>query len=522
VIYRSPCPDVEIPDVPLTTFILRHAAQRASKPALIDGPSGRMLNYGQLADGARRVAAGLARRGFRQGDVLATICPSVPEFALAFYGVAALGGATTMLNPLYTAAEMHRQLTDSGARFVLTVPECFAVVREAVAGTRVAQIFVLDEIEDATSFHALLQHDEPLPLVPINPNDVVLLPYSSGTTGCAKGVMLTHRNLIASVTTRQLADPIDDHDTVVSVYPLFHIAGITHLNISLHAGASHILLPRYDLQTLLRLLQDYRATRIGLVPPVVLELARHPMVDQYDLSRLERIYWGAAPMDETVARACRERLGVHVKQAYGMTETTGAIHLVPIDEDRSGSTGPPLAGSEHKIVDLVTGATLPAGQTGEICVRGPLVMKGYLNQPEATAQTIDAEGWLHTGDIGWADDDGWLTAVDRLKEFIKYKGYQVAPAELEAILLTHPVVADVAVIPSPDEAAGEVPKAFVVLQGATTADELMSFVAIRVAPYKKVRRFEFVDTIPKSASGKILRRMLVERERAASRAPVLV
>jgi acyl-CoA synthetase (AMP-forming)/AMP-acid ligase II len=211
-----------------------------------------------------------------------------------------------------------------------------------------------------------------------------------------------------------------------------------------------------------------------------------------------------------------------VKQIYGLTEGSGGTHAVPIaDEDRPESAGPPLPGTEYKIADL-TGVALPPGQRGEVCLRGPLVMKGYLNRPEATAQTIDAEGWLHTGDLGVADEDGWLTVVDRLKELIKYKAYQVAPAELEAVLLAHPAVADVAVIPSPDEAAGEVPKAFVVLSEEATADELMAFVATRVAPYKKIRRLEFVDTIPKSAAGKILRRVLVERERKATSIPVLV
>jgi acyl-CoA synthetase (AMP-forming)/AMP-acid ligase II len=521
VIYPSPYLEVEIPDVPLASFVLRHAPRLADKPALIDGPSGRSLTYGQLADGVRRVASGLARHGFKKGDVFATICPNVPEFALAFNGVAMLGGATTMLNPVFTAGEMHSQLADSGARFVLTVPDRLATVREAVAGTRVEDVFVLGEADGTTSFQSLLQHDGPLPSVAISSaEDTVILPYSSGTTGRAKGVMLTHRNLIAAVLTRRQMIPSPEDDTVVSVSPLFHIAGISVLNAYLHAGATLVLMPRFDLPTLLRLLQEYRATRVALPPPIALELSRHPMVAEYDLSRLGLILWGAAPMDEAVARACRERLGCRVKQAYGLTEGSGMTHVVPLlAEDRPGSAGPPLPGSECTIVDVATGATLAPGHLGEIYLRGPLVMKGYFNRPDETAQTIDDEGWLHTGDLGVADEDGWLTVVDRLKELIKYKGFQVAPAELEAVLLAHPAVADVAVIPSSDEEAGEVPKAFIVLQNEATPEELMEFVAARVAPYKKVRRIEFIVQIPKSASGKILRRVLVERERAA--VPVL-
>jgi len=517
MIYRSPYPEVEIPNLPLTSVVLQHGERLANKPALIDGPSGRTLTYGQLADGVRRVASGLARRGFCKGDVFATVCPNVPEFAVAFYGVASLGGATTMLNPLYTAEEMHRQLADAEARFVLTVPECLATVREAVAGTRVEDIFILGEAEGATPFQTLLQNDEPLPPVAINPaEDVVMLPYSSGTTGRPKGVMLTHRNLIAAVMTRRVMLASPEDDTAVCVTPLFHIAGISVLNGILHAGATLVLMPRFDFQTFLRLMQTYRATRTALPPSVVRELSRHPLVEEYDLSKLGLILWSVAPMGEAVARACRERLGCQVKQAYGLTEGGGMTHVVPTDtEDRPGSTGLALPGIEYMIVDIATGAALAPGRSGEIRVRGPHVMKGYLNQPEATAEAIDAEGWLRTGDIGCADADGWLTVVDRLKELIKYKGFQVAPAELEALLLSHPAVADVAVIPSPDEEAGEVPKAFVVLNAETTTEELMDFVAASVAPYKKVRRFEFIDQIPKSASGKILRRVLVERERAS-------
>jgi acyl-CoA synthetase (AMP-forming)/AMP-acid ligase II len=524
MIYRSPYPDVEIPNVPLTPFILGQAARLANKPALIDGPSGRTLTYGDLADGVRRMKPGLARRGFWKGDVFATVCPNVPEFAVAFYGVASLGGATTMLNPLFTAGEMHSQLTDSGARFVLTVPERLATVREAVSGTRVEEIFVLGETEGATPFAALLQHNEPLPPVAIDSaQDVVSLPYSSGTSGRAKGVMLTHRNLIAGVLTRQSAAPVPEDDTIVIVSPMFHIAGLSVMNMMLHAGATLVLMPRFDFQTLLRILQDYRATRAVLPPPIILELSRHSLVAEYDLSRLRLILWGAAPMGDAVARACRERLGCRVKQCYGLTEANGMTHVVPMDaEDRPRSAGLPLAGTEYTIADIDSDAALAPGQPGEICLRGPLVMKGYLNRPEETAQVIDSEGWLHTGDLGVADEDGWLSVVDRPKELIKYKGFQVAPAELEALLLSHPAVADVAVIPSPDEEAGEVPKAFVVLNAETTTEELMAFVAARVAPYKKIRRIEFIDQIPKSAAGKILRRVLVEQERASIAEPVLV
>jgi acyl-CoA synthetase (AMP-forming)/AMP-acid ligase II len=516
MIFRGPYSEITIPDVSLPAFILQPAERFAGKPALIDGPTGRVMTFDQLAAGVRRLAAGLAARGFRKGDVFATAVPNIPEFAVAFYGVAALGGATTMMNPLYTVEEMARQLTDARARFVLTVPDRLETVREAASRAGAEEIMVTAEAGGTMSFDSLLHQDGPLPAVKIDPTeDVVTLPYSSGTTGCPKGVMLTHRNVIADALFVRVAEGVSADDTSVAVFPFFHVGGLSGLNVSLHAGATLVLMPRYDLATLLRLLQDYRATRVTLPPPVVLDLSRHPLVADYDLSTLRHIQWGAAPLGDAVARACQTRLGCGVRQGYALSEASSRAHTVPAGAgDRPGSAGPPLPGVECRIVDVLTGAALGPGETGEICIRGPIVMKGYLNRPEATAEAIDADGWLHTGDLGYADADGWLYVVDRLKELIKYNAYQVAPAELEAVLMSHPAVADAAVVPSPDERAGQVPKAVVVLtEGATVAPEdLMAFVAARVAPYKKVRLVEFVDQIPKSAAGKILRRVLVERE----------
>jgi acyl-CoA synthetase (AMP-forming)/AMP-acid ligase II len=521
MIFRSPYPDIAIPDTSLTPFIMRHARRLAAKPALIDGPSGRRLTYGQLVDAINRAAAGLTRRGFHKGDVIATVCPNILEFPIAYYAVSLLGGTTTMASPTLTAEELRRQLVDSGARFVLTVAERLDVVREAATATGVEEIFVPGETVVATPFTALLDNDGKHPTTVIDPaEDIVLLPYSSGTTGRQKGVMLTHRNLVAKTLSWHAHDPIAEDEVFVAVFPFFHIGGIMSLNIMLSRGLTLVLMPRFEFATFVRLLHDYRATRTAVAPPVVLELSRHPLVDEYDLSRIQTITWGAAPLSEAVARACSERLGCRIKQVYGLTEASGQTHLVPIDvDDRRGSGGPPVPGMICKIVDLETGAELGPGQTGEICVRGPQVMKGYLNNPEATAATIDAEGWLRTGDVGFCDEEGWIFIADRVKEMIKYKAYQIAPAELEAVLLAHPAVADAAVVRSPDHEAGEVPKAFVVLKEDVSADDLMAFVASRVAPYKKVRRLEITDQIPKSPSGKVLRRVLVERERAALAVP---
>jgi acyl-CoA synthetase (AMP-forming)/AMP-acid ligase II len=292
------------------------------------------------------------------------------------------------------------------------------------------------------------------------------------------------------------------------------------MNQALRTGATVVTMPRFDLDGFLAVLERHRVTKVHLVPPIILALAKHPSVEGRDLSSLKWINSGAAPLSAELAAACAERLGCLVVQGYGLTETSPVTHAVPVEreENRPGSIGPPIPSTECKVADLLDGRDLGPGEDGEVWIRGPQVMQGYLGDDEATANTLDDEGWLHTGDIGHADEDGWFYLVDRLKELIKVKGFQVAPAELEALLLEHPGVADAAVVGSPDEQAGEVPKAFVVPAGGAELDvaELQAFVAARVATYKQVRRIEVLDEIPKSASGKILRRVLVERERASA------
>jgi acyl-CoA synthetase (AMP-forming)/AMP-acid ligase II len=385
----------------------------------------------------------------------------------------------------------------------------------------VREIFVFGEAEGATPFADLLDNDGRPAAAEIDPHeDVVALPYSSGTTGLPKGVMLTHRNLVANICQCQGQVAIAEDDVIIAVLPFYHIYGMEIiLNACLYHGSTVVTLPRFEFEPFLRTMQDYRVTHAFLVPPIILALAKHPLVDQYDLSSLRIITSGAAPLSAQLSESCGQRLGCMVRQGYGMTETSPVTHGQPLGRERVGSIGMCSYSTESKIVDVLTGAELGPGEQGEICVRGPQVMKGYLKRPDATAAMIEPDGWLHTGDIGYVDNDGYFYVVDRLKELIKYKGLQVAPAELEALLITHPAIADAAVIPSPDEEAGEVPKAFVVLKAPITAEEIMAYVAERVAPYKKIRRLAIIDQIPKSPSGKILRRVLIEQERATT-APV--
>lgn len=519
MVFKSPYKEVMIPDVGLVPFVYEQAESYGGKPALIEGLTGRTLTYAQLWQGVRRVAGNLAKRGLKKGEVVALYLPNLPEYALAFHGTALAGGVVTTANPLYTVDELAYQLKDSGAKFLVTTGPLLEKALPACVKAGVQEVFAIGEGEGATPFTELLQEAEP-PHVAIDPqNDLIVLPYSSGTTGLPKGVMLTHRNLVANMV-QVLGSGVnlqpDEH--VIGVLPFYHIYGmLVILNLCLYKGMTIVTMPRFDLEQFLKLMQDYRITRANLVPPIILALAKHPMVSQYDLSSLKVIMSGAAPLSADLAQEAAQRLGCLVLQGYGLTETSPVTHVNPEEPDKIklGSVGPSIANTECMIVDLSTGNPKGVREEGEVWIRGPQVMKGYLNAPEATAAALTPDGWLRTGDVGYVDEEGYLYIVDRVKEMIKYKGLQIAPAELEAVLLTHPAVADAAVIPSPDPEAGEVPKAFVVLKPdiPASAEDLMDYVAERVAPYKKIRRVEFVQQIPKSPAGKILRRILVQQER---------
>jgi acyl-CoA synthetase (AMP-forming)/AMP-acid ligase II len=427
----------------------------------------------------------------------------------------------TTANPMLTVEELAAQLRDSGARLLVTVPELVEEATAAARQARVEEIFVYGEADGATPFSSLLQAGGEPPEVAIDPaTDVVALPYSSGTTGLPKGVMLTHRNLVANICQDTFERPREQwtDDRIIAVLPFFHSYGLVWLmNLPVYCGATVVTMPRFELREFLRVIQDYRITIAYVVPPIVLALVKHPMVDEFDLSSLDLVGCGAAPLSAELEVACGERLGCRMAQGYGLTETSPTTHRVTYDlaGQMPGEVGPLVPNTECRIVDVLTGEDAPAGESGELLIRGPQVMKGYLNNPQATALTIDPDGWLHTGDVARIEENGSLRIVDRIKELIKYKGHQIAPAELEALLLTHPAITDAAVIPLPDEEAGEVPKAFVVTNGSITSEEVIKFVAEHVAPYKKVRAVEIVEEIPKSPSGKILRRVLIERERDA-------
>ncbi|MDX2528224.1 MULTISPECIES: AMP-binding protein [Streptomyces] len=523
MIFKSKYPDVAPVDHPLHEWVLGDASRRGTRSALVDVASGRTLTYGELAALVRGIAAGLAAEGIGKGDVVALHSPNTVLFPVVLYATTAAGGTVTTLSPLATPAEIAKQLIDAEARLMVSVSALVETARAAVELVRRQtgrdiEILVCDKAEGHRSVLGLLS-DCDVPVFESDPAvDVAVLPYSSGTTGVPKGVMLTHRNLCTNLEQMNELHRVDENDRVIAILPFFHIFGLTALvNNALRRGATVYVHARFDLDAFLTSLERDRITHAYVAPPVMLALAKHPAVGKLDLSHLRRVICAAAPLDAGVQTAVAERLGVEIGQAYGMTELSPASHL-HADGNRDepvACVGDLLPSTQARLVDPVTGLDAAAGEPGEVWIRGPQVMKGYFGRPEDTDALVDGDGWLHTGDIARVDENGNWFIVDRVKELIKYKGYQVAPAELEAILVSHPGIADAAVIGVYDEEGNEVPKAFVVpTPGASlTADEVMAHVEGQVAPYKRIRRVEFIEAVPKAASGKILRRRLRERAR---------
>jgi acyl-CoA synthetase (AMP-forming)/AMP-acid ligase II len=515
--------DPVIPSATLPEFVLGQAHQRGDKRALVDAITGRALTYRELALDVRRVCARLAAHGVRAGDVVALCAPNSIEFVVAWYAASMVGAGLTTLNPALRSEEITQLLRQARARWLVTSVELFEEKMHLCAvAAGVRQTFVFGAADRPPmgtipfdSLYSEIDADVPAPRV--GPADVAFLPWSSGTSGLPKGVVLTHRNLVASLCQMRPVHGVGEDDVVIAALPLFHAFGFqVTLNLALLQGATVVILPRFELDAFLTAVQNHTVTRAEVVPPIVLALATSSRVDDFDLSSLRVVTAAAAPLDGDLARACAARIGCRVKQGYGMTELGGSSHTAPDDgPDKPESIGPALPGVECRVIDNATGAEVGPGEPGELLIRCAAVMDGYLGNPAATAAMIDADGWLHTGDVVTADPDGWFQVTGRIKELIKYKGFQVAPAELEGLLLTHPAVGDAAVVRSPDEIAGEVPKAFIVLCGNASADELVGWLAERVAKYKRVRRVEFVDQIPRSAAGKILRRLLVEHEHLA-------
>ncbi|WP_457099380.1 AMP-binding protein [Microbacterium sp. P5_E9] len=527
--FNSPYPDVEIPNVSIFDYLFGSLDDaELARVALIDPSTGAETTYGALRAQVSGFAGALAARGVGLDTVVGLLCPNVPAFATVFHGILRAGATVTTINSMYTPGEIEKQLRDAGATWLITVSPLLPQAKAGAAAVGIADdhLFVLDGAEGHPNLRELLTEQSPAPDVSFDPaTHVAVLPYSSGTTGIPKGVMLSHRNLVANV--QQCVPNMDltAEDRVLAVLPFFHIYGMTVLlNLALRKRASLVTMPKFDLVEFLTNIQKFQCTYLYIAPPIAVALAKHPIVDQFDISSVHTVFSGAAPLDGETAEIAGRRINARMLQGYGMSELSPVSHAmnyrrhdVPVS-----SVGETLPNEVCKLIDTATGEEITEfgadGQTlpGELWIKGPNVMLGYLNNPEATAETLDADGFLHTGDIAVYHEGGYFSIVDRAKELIKYKGYQIAPAELEALLLGHPQVMDVAVIGVLDDDKQEIPKAFIVAapDSGLTETEVMEFLAAQVAPHKKVRRVEFIDAIPKSTSGKILRKDLRARELA--------
>ncbi len=496
---------------PVTDDVEASARRHPDKVAFIDGISGATYTFAEVVTAARRLGRVLQDEGLGVGDRVGIVATNSPEWAIVFLATLFAGGTVTTLNPLYTEREIREQFADSTPTSVFAVEATAAPVR-AVWGDR-PNFHLTDDVWELAANAA----GDVLPVEFDPSTHLAVLPYSSGTTGAPKGVMLSHFNLTSNVRQTLSSGLVDGFSVSVVFLPFFHIYGMAVLLLpGLAAGATQITMPAFDPARFLALVNDHRATNLFMVPPALLALANSDATVKMESVRY--IMSGAAPLPLDVARRVAERFDVIVVQGYGMTEASPVTHISLLGRDKEGTVGPPVPDTIQKVVDLDTGETLPHGEIGELLVQGPQVMQGYYGRPDATAETIheDGEGrWLRTGDIVSVDADGYVTIHDRAKEMIKYKGYQIAPAELEALIMEHPDVVDVAVIPKDGGTAdGEYPKAFVVRQSGSDLDEaaVMAHVTAVVAPYKKVREVEFIDAIPKNPSGKILRRELKAAE----------
>ena len=515
-------PPLTYPRIPYGEMLTRAATLYPEREAVVFRDTS--LTFRELDGLANAFANGLRALGVGRGDRVCLFMTNRPEYVAAFFAVARLGAVSSPMNPSYKEREVAYQLTDSEAVAVVVQHDLLPLVR-AVWGEvpRLKHVITVGPgttaEPDTVRFADLVAGAEATPPagVDIQWDDLLVLPYSSGTTGLPKGVLLSHKVFVCNNIQFVAALRATADDRFLIFLPFYHIYGLMLMGGAVYAGLRMVVMERFDLPECCRLVGEQRITVVFAVPPVLVALLASPEVTRTDWSSVRFTMVGAAPVAPELARRFREVTGVKVVQGYGLTEAGPVTHLNPVHDDgllTLDTGGLPVHDTEQKIVDLETGEReLPVGEVGEICVRGPQLMLGYWNAPEATRAALRG-GWLYTGDIGRIDEHGYLTITDRKKEMIKYKGFGIAPAEIEALLFEHPGVLDAAVIGKPDPEAGEVPKAFVVRKDpALTAEALLGWARGRLAGYKTLHEVQFVEAIPKTASGKILRRVLKEDER---------
>uniref|UniRef100_A0A1I8N0U5 Luciferin 4-monooxygenase n=1 Tax=Musca domestica TaxID=7370 RepID=A0A1I8N0U5_MUSDO len=533
--YRtSPCEALTIPNVTLDKYVWRDFKKWENNVATVDVITGRQYTFAELRDNSAALAVRLQTKfKLQQRDIVAVCLPNLPEYPGVVLGAIEAGLTVTTVNPIYTAEEIARQLTFSEAKFIFGIAKGYGVLKEACKLAKVdipiacirmfpdetlpegaIDFFDLFQYSDDVDFNQLKHYD-------ISPDDLAMLPFSSGTTGLPKGVMLSHNNIGINCEQVQQAIHIDcaqKQEVLPCVLPFFHIYGLSVIMLSkIGQGAKLVTLPQFKPEDLMKALHEYRATMLNLVPPIALFMTHHPKVTPETCPELRMVMSGAAPIGASdVERFLKKFPNTKFLQGYGMTESSPVVHLTPLDNTRYSSIGVLTANTEGKIVSLESDnhKGLGPNQPGELCVRGPQVMAGYLKNEEATRDTFYPGGWLRTGDVAYYDEDGYYYITDRMKELIKVKGFQVPPAELEAILRDHPKILEAAVFGIPHPINGEAPKALVVLRPNTeaTEEEIYDYVAERVASYKKLEGgIIFASEVPKNPTGKILRKVLKEK-----------
>ncbi|XP_031250689.1 4-coumarate--CoA ligase-like 5 [Pistacia vera] len=509
-------------DLDTATFVLSqfpHPDHAESRVALIDSATNQRVSYGQLRRSIRALASGLYHAlGVRKGDVVFLLSPNSVLYPTVCLAIFSLGAILSPANPINTESEIVKQVRDSGAKLIISAPGELHKLKQVTVSTIITS-HTNQSKNESVSVEELIECCDPteLPKSELTQSDTAAILYSSGTTGTSKGVILTHSNFLSIMVLMKWTVNVTDsqNDVFLCFLPMFHIYGLAFFGLGLFcSGITVVVMQKFDLTAMLDAVKVHKVNNIPAVPPVILGLVKYCKPGS-DLSSLKRVGSGAAPLSKELSEAFRRKFPwVELRQGYGLTETCGATSFFVSDEDaraRAGSCGALLPSFCGKIVDVETVGGLGPCRRGELLIKSPTIMQGYLGNEEATRETIGEDGWLRTGDLGYFDEDGFLYVVDRIKELIKHNGYQVAPAELEALLLSHPNILDAAVIPLEDEEAGQIPMAYVVRATGSqlTEDQVIQFVAAQVAPYKKVRRVAFISAIPKSAAGKILRKQLV-------------
>jgi acyl-CoA synthetase (AMP-forming)/AMP-acid ligase II len=530
---------IRLPREPITAVLKRHAQARPRDRAIVF--YGREVSFGELDEASDRFAGWLRAHGLQPGDRVALFLENCPQFAMAYYGALKAGAVNVCLNPMHKATELRHEFQDSGARFLVTSEAGYGVVEPIrdEAGLTVAVTAYRDYLPasptlpvppsfqeaaqghpGAVDFRHLVTSADPLrEPEPRRPEDTALLQYTSGTTGVPKGAELTHGNLVANCELQRAYIGMHDEDVHLAVLPWFHITGMEcQMNIMAYLGRPLVALGRFDIEALLAAVQTYRCTITTLIATINVALINHPRTAAFDLSSLRGCFSGGAPVPAEIANRWEAKTGYKLVEGYGLSETTAPTHINPCHRPRYGTVGLPLPLSTARIVSLEDGVTeMPVGEMGEVAVRGPMVMKGYWRQPQATAEAIGPDGFFRTGDIGTMDDEGYFRIAERKKDLIKASGYSVFPAEVESLLYRHPAVAEVGVVGAPDPYRGEDVVAFVVLKpdarDRVSEQQIADWCRAEMAVYKAPRRVSFVEALPRTASGKVLKRALREKAR---------